>query len=98
MINQLHSAFLQYIYLYFADNALFDASQYEFFGQNLAEDVELGGLEDGEEDFPTFGAGDDEYHLFERAEVWLQYSSTSPMGKSLLLFLFGLHFRFYMPY
>ncbi|OWM91538.1 protein PAT1 homolog 1-like isoform X1 [Punica granatum] len=51
-----------------SDNALFDASQYEFFGQNVAEGVELGGLEDGEEDFPTFGAADDEYHLFEREE------------------------------
>ncbi|KAK4750953.1 hypothetical protein SAY87_004435 [Trapa incisa] len=51
-----------------SDNTFFDASQYEFFGQTLAEDIELGCLEDGEESVPTFGAGDDEYHLFERTE------------------------------
>lgn len=80
MIKQLECVFLQL----FADNALFDASQYEFFGQNLAEDVELGGLEDVEEDLPTFGAGDDEYHLFERTEVWLHFPSTFH-GKNLCL-------------
>lgn len=49
--------------------ALFDASQYAFFGQDLVEEMELGGLEDGEEDFPVFGPADDEYHLFDREEV-----------------------------
>ncbi|KAK4779117.1 hypothetical protein SAY86_006645 [Trapa natans] len=50
------------------DNTLFDASQYEFFGQTLAEDIGSGCLENVEEDVSTFGAGDDEYHLFERTE------------------------------
>ncbi|XWS47456.1 hypothetical protein CRYUN_Cryun14cG0153500 [Craigia yunnanensis] len=51
-------------------NALFDASQYDFFGQNAMEEVVLGGLEDGEEDAPVFAsAEDDEYHLFDRGEV-----------------------------
>ncbi|XVE78504.1 hypothetical protein DITRI_Ditri13aG0150400 [Diplodiscus trichospermus] len=52
-----------------SDTALFDASQYEFFGQNSAEEVVLGGLEDDEEDAPVFAsAEDDEYHLFDRGE------------------------------
>ncbi|MBA0548286.1 hypothetical protein Golob_019394, partial [Gossypium lobatum] len=51
-------------------NALFDASQYEFFGQNAVAEVDLGGLEDGEEDFPVFASTeDDEYHLFDRGEL-----------------------------
>ncbi|PPD87876.1 hypothetical protein GOBAR_DD15190 [Gossypium barbadense] len=53
-----------------SDNALFDASQYEFFGQNAMEEVELGGLEDDEQDAPVFASPeDDEYHLFDKGEV-----------------------------
>lgn len=52
-----------------ADNnsTLFDASQYEFFGQSL-EEVELGGLDD---DASVLGghADDEEYHLFDKREV-----------------------------
>ncbi|KAL6347377.1 hypothetical protein AAG906_018471 [Vitis piasezkii] len=51
----------------FADGALFDASQYEFFGQHAVEEVELGGLEN-EDNIPVFGSVDDEYQLFEREE------------------------------
>ncbi|XP_030470698.1 protein PAT1 homolog 1-like [Syzygium oleosum] len=51
-----------------SSDALFDASQYAFFGQNLVEEMELGELEDGEGDFPFFGPADDEYHLFDREE------------------------------
>ncbi|KAG6722978.1 hypothetical protein I3842_03G188200 [Carya illinoinensis] len=50
-------------------NALFDASQYEFFGHNAVEGVELGGLEDSRDNGPAFGPADDEYHLFDREEV-----------------------------
>ncbi|XVF81676.1 hypothetical protein PTKIN_Ptkin15bG0174400 [Pterospermum kingtungense] len=53
-----------------SDTALFDASQYEFFGQNAMEEAVLGGLEDDEEDASVFAsAGDDEYHLFDKGEV-----------------------------
>ncbi|KAI4318920.1 hypothetical protein MLD38_032574 [Melastoma candidum] len=51
-----------------SDGPLFDASRYEFFGRNLTEEVDLGGLEKGEEDNPIFGPGDDEYHLFDKEE------------------------------
>ncbi|XP_021828252.1 protein PAT1 homolog 1 [Prunus avium] len=51
-----------------SDNKLFDASQYEFFGQKLVEEVELGGLEDEEDRKPLFGPVDNEYHLFEKDE------------------------------
>ncbi|XP_010525174.1 PREDICTED: uncharacterized protein LOC104803017 [Tarenaya hassleriana] len=52
-----------------SDTALFDASQYEFFGQNVLEEVELGGLEDEVETTPVPGyADDDEYHLFDKGE------------------------------
>lgn len=51
----------------YISGALFDASQYEFFGQHALEEVELGGLE--EDDNPVFGPTDDEYRLFERDEV-----------------------------
>lgn len=58
-----------------ADGALFDASQYAFFGRDIAEEVELGGLEDGQDNSDLGvggGLGDDEiqeYHLFEKDEV-----------------------------
>lgn len=32
-------------------------------------EVELGGLEDEENDVPIVGFGDDEYHLFDKEEV-----------------------------
>ncbi|XP_057463293.1 protein PAT1 homolog 1-like [Actinidia eriantha] len=47
-------------------NAFFDASQYVFFGQENMEEVELGSLEDEEDDTPVVGYGDDEYHLFDK--------------------------------
>ncbi|ESQ56064.1 hypothetical protein EUTSA_v10024461mg [Eutrema salsugineum] len=47
------------------NSTLFDASQYEFFGQSL-EEVELGGLDD---DAALLGhADDEEYHLFDKRE------------------------------
>ncbi|KGN53503.1 protein PAT1 homolog 2 [Cucumis sativus] len=48
-------------------NSLFDASRYEFFGQNVVGEVELGGLEE-DEDAPLFGSTDEEYRLFVREE------------------------------
>ncbi|CAM8951626.1 unnamed protein product [Rhodiola kirilowii] len=48
-------------------NALFDASQYEFFGQESVEEVELGGL-DELNDLPRIGFSNDEYQLFEKDE------------------------------
>ncbi|XP_010532520.1 PREDICTED: uncharacterized protein LOC104808528 [Tarenaya hassleriana] len=52
-----------------SDAALFDASQYEFFGQNVVEEVELGGLEDEEAKAAVLGyADEDAYHLFDKGE------------------------------
>ncbi|XP_052181153.1 protein PAT1 homolog 1-like [Diospyros lotus] len=50
------------------ENALFDASQYAFFGQEDVEEVELGGLDEEEDGIPVVGYGDDEYHLFDKEE------------------------------
>ncbi|PSS36207.1 Nuclear factor erythroid 2-related factor 1 like [Actinidia chinensis var. chinensis] len=50
------------------ENALFDASQYAYFGQKAMDEVELGGLEDEEDGSPAVGYGDDEYHLFDKEE------------------------------
>ncbi|KAI4374240.1 hypothetical protein MLD38_012254 [Melastoma candidum] len=52
-----------------SDGPLFDATQYEFFGQNVREGVDLGALDEGEEEVPIFGPGDDEYHLFDKEET-----------------------------
>ncbi|OIT01704.1 PREDICTED: protein PAT1 homolog 1-like [Nicotiana attenuata] len=57
-----------------SDCALFDASQYAFFGRDIGEEVELGGLdEEGNNCVPSVdgGFGDEdvqEYHLFEKDE------------------------------
>uniref|UniRef100_A0A5B7AT93 Uncharacterized protein n=1 Tax=Davidia involucrata TaxID=16924 RepID=A0A5B7AT93_DAVIN len=42
------------------EDAVFDASQYSFFGNDVVEEVELGGLED---DFTAVGFDDEEYQL-----------------------------------
>ncbi|CAI9759910.1 unnamed protein product [Fraxinus pennsylvanica] len=55
-----------------SDSGLFDASQYAFFGKDIVDEVELGGLE--EESAPAIGSGfggEDElheYHLFDKDE------------------------------
>ncbi|KAJ8452173.1 hypothetical protein Cgig2_016754 [Carnegiea gigantea] len=50
-------------------SSLFDASQYAFFNQNAVEEVELGSLEEEEEDVPLVSLRNDEYHLFDKDEV-----------------------------
>ena len=54
-----------------ADAALFDASQYAFFGQDRAQGTVLGGLEDEANDASVLGFGDDEYHLFDKEQVFM---------------------------
>lgn len=55
-------------------SAMFDASQYAFFGKDIRDEMELGGLEDEAEVVPSFGGGFggdeelNEYHLFEKDE------------------------------
>ena len=60
-------------YFFLVENALFDASQYAYFGQKAMDEVELGGLEDEEDGSPAVGYGDDEYHLFDKEEVRFVY-------------------------
>ena len=59
------------------NSSVFDASQYDFFGKNLDE-MSLGGLDDDEVIAPVLGHpgadADDEYHLFDKAEVMLLLS------------------------
>ncbi|KAG5235728.1 protein PAT1 [Salix suchowensis] len=50
-----------------AEDTVFDASQYAFFGKDLVEEVELGGLEDGEEDLPVVDLEEEEF-FFDRQE------------------------------
>lgn len=44
-----------------AGDAVFDASQYEFFGGDVVEEVELGGLEDDEDDLAPGGFEEEEF-------------------------------------
>ncbi|XP_059277394.1 protein PAT1 homolog isoform X3 [Lycium ferocissimum] len=46
-----------------AEQEKFDASQYAFFGNDVVEEVELGGLEDEEDDLPQVGFDDEEFQL-----------------------------------
>ena len=57
---------------YYAGGTVFDASQYAFFGNEVLEEVELGGLEDEEEDLPASKFEDEEYQL-EQEEVFHNY-------------------------
>ncbi|KAL2524790.1 Topoisomerase II-associated protein PAT1 [Abeliophyllum distichum] len=54
-----------------SDSGLFDASQYAFFGKDIVDEVELGGLEEEEEVAPAIGGEHElhEYHLFDKDEV-----------------------------
>ncbi|KAI4390179.1 hypothetical protein MLD38_002316 [Melastoma candidum] len=48
-------------------NAVFDASQYAFFGDDVVEEVELGGLEDEGDDIPSTGLEEEDI-LFDKEE------------------------------
>ncbi|XP_071725747.1 protein PAT1 homolog [Rutidosis leptorrhynchoides] len=50
--------------------ALFDASQYAFFGTQVLEEVELGGLDDEEEDIPIAKFEEEEFLLEPEEEVY----------------------------
>ncbi|KAI6690212.1 hypothetical protein NL676_027040 [Syzygium grande] len=50
-----------------AGGTRFDASQYAFFGNDVLEEVELGGLEDEEEDLPPTGLDEEEF-LYDKEE------------------------------
>lgn len=50
-----------------AGGTVFDASQYAFFGNDVLEEVELGGLEDEEEDLPPAGLEEEEF-LYDKEE------------------------------
>lgn len=54
--------------LVFVVVSVFDASQYAFFGKDVVEEVELGGLEDEEQDLPVAGFDEEEF-LLDREEV-----------------------------
>ncbi|KAI3982374.1 hypothetical protein MKX01_041212 [Papaver californicum] len=49
-------------------NTLFDASQYAFFGKDVLEEVELGGLDDEDGEAPLVGFDDAEYQVPNREE------------------------------
>lgn len=51
------------LHLLLVDNALFDASQYAFFGKGVMEEVELGCIEDNGGDNAGFIGIDVEYHF-----------------------------------
>ncbi|XP_071697768.1 protein PAT1 homolog [Rutidosis leptorrhynchoides] len=46
-----------------SSDALFDASQYAFFGNEVLEEVELGGLDDEEDDIPVAKFEEEEFQL-----------------------------------
>ncbi|XP_010243929.1 PREDICTED: protein PAT1 homolog 1-like [Nelumbo nucifera] len=52
-----------------SEDARFDASQYAFFGKDVMEEVELGGLEDEDDGVPLIGFDGDEYALSDREEL-----------------------------
>ena len=72
-----------------AEDASFDASQYEFFGQEHFEEVELGGLEDEEEGLSSTRLEQEE-SLFHRQEVMLSFLFLIML--SLLSFVFLVYF------
>ncbi|KFK23118.1 hypothetical protein AALP_AAs49591U000400 [Arabis alpina] len=59
-------------------STLFDASQYEFFGQSL-EEVELGGLDDDAATVLGGHVDDEEYHLFDNKREGAGLGSVSEM-------------------
>ncbi|PPD73849.1 hypothetical protein GOBAR_DD29227 [Gossypium barbadense] len=66
------------------EGAVFDASQYAFFGNNVLEEVELGGLDDEDEDLPAAGLDEEEF-LFDQEEVNILVSFSFIFPVSIVL-------------
>ncbi|TYG44334.1 hypothetical protein ES288_D11G089800v1 [Gossypium darwinii] len=64
--------------------AVFDASQYAFFGNDVLEEVELGGLDDEDEDLPAAGLDQEEF-LFDQEEVNILVSFSFIFPVSIVL-------------
>ncbi|TYI51222.1 hypothetical protein E1A91_D12G160500v1 [Gossypium mustelinum] len=64
--------------------AVFDASQYAFFGNDVLEEVELGGLDDEDEDLPAAGLDEEEF-LFDQEEVNILVSFSFIFPVSIVL-------------
>ena len=63
---------VKFDFYFHADHPRFDSSQYAFFGDNVLEEVELGGLEDDDNDVGFVGLNNDENRfssLGDREEV-----------------------------
>lgn len=58
------------IFYCYADGALFDASQYAFFGKDVAEEVELGGLDDVNDYIPSVTFNEEEFFHNEEEVVF----------------------------
>lgn len=56
------------------------------------EEVELGGMEDEENEIPVTGYGDDEYRLFDREEVRLVLWF-NPCKQFIFEFMFALEMK-----
>ncbi|KAJ6843523.1 protein PAT1-like protein 1-like [Iris pallida] len=70
-----------------SDNALFDASQYDFFGKDGVVEVELGGLEDGGEEADLVGLDDKDHQFYyfrdrEEAEGLGSYSDIDDISST----------------
>lgn len=56
----------------YADDTRFDASQYAFFGNNVLEDIELGGFEDDNDSNAAFTGLDDVERPLSSQEIALE--------------------------
>ncbi|XP_031376539.1 protein PAT1 homolog isoform X1 [Punica granatum] len=66
-----------------AGDAVFDASQYEFFGNDVVEEVELGGLEEDEDNILAAGLDDEEFlHNKEEGEVLRSLSDIDDLAST----------------
>lgn len=54
---------------FWCTDAVFDASQYAFFGKDVVEEVELGGLDDEDDSSMIAPRFDEEEFLFDKEEV-----------------------------
>ncbi|XP_057948761.1 protein PAT1 homolog isoform X2 [Malania oleifera] len=70
----------------FAENStVFDASQYAFFGKDVVEEVELGGLEEEEDNFPAVEFDDGDFMLDrEEGEVLDTFSDIDDLANTFI--------------
>lgn len=72
-MKSLNCLWFNSIFFWYTEGAVFDASQYAFFGKDVTEEVELGGLDDERVHVPAVDSNQDDFFLNRQEVIFWSY-------------------------